>query len=407
MGCDMLTALGPATSAGRPLFGVNCFGPAAARLRLTALPRRIHCADEVLMLSGLSLPQVRQTCAALGLQNGASWGFVNGVNEHGVALGCSRWRSRLAQVASGLTATEAVRLSLERSHTARHAVEVLSDLVGRLGLSGGGAEPSDAIFLVADRGEAYVLEAAGAFWALSECQHVRAVADAALIRQDWLRLAPGFAEHVLQQGWWPDNGTKLDFAGVLGPRGAAPGGELRRWGKATLLLAQHNGSLDVPRLRRLLPEHFAACERHSPAAAARQLAASWLAELDDAPVVAWHRVGGAESDLYFPLVVDAELPEEWTEATLRAPRQMSAEDCARLQAQFDADVQEYRAEAGRLRARGEETPLRRLAQVLMQKHVEQWHEECYQLSGRGVPAPPRTPARPRPQEEEAVTYSFG
>jgi hypothetical protein len=406
MGCDMLMALGPATSAGRPLFGVNCFGSASERMRVGALPRQHHCADEMLALSSVTLPQVRQTCAVLGLQGGRAWGFLNGVNEHGVALGCARWRSRLPQASAGLTAPEAVRLTLERSHTARHAVEVLSDLVGRLGVSGG-PEPSDAVFLIADGGEAYVLEAAGVFWALLECQHVRAVADAALIRQDWLRLAPGLAEHVMQQGWWSDDGTKLDFAGVLGEPGAAPSG-LRRWGKATLLLAQHTGALDVARLRRLLPEHFAACERRDRSAAQpQQLTASWVSTLGDGPAVAWHRVASAAADIYFPLVVDAELPPEWSEMTLPLPRHLSAEDVDRLQAQFDSDVEEFRVEARRLRSQGEEAPLRRLAQVLMQKHVEQWQQECYHRTGPRVAPPPRTPVSTAPEDEEAVTYSFG
>jgi hypothetical protein len=412
MGCDMLVALGPATTHGHTLLGFNGFAPATEQIRLRACSGQLHSADETLSLGNVSLPQVRQTSAVLGLQHPSAWGLLGGVNEHHVAVGMTRWRSRLPKERPGLSGADLVRLALERSHSAPQAVEVLTDLVTRLGLGATGGptdEASDAVFLVADRNEAYVLEAAGTFWALIECQHVRAVADAALIRQDWLRLAPGLAEHVLQHRWWPDNGTKLDFAGTLClARGAPPAG-LRRWGKATLLLAQNNGTLDVCKMRDLLPQHFAACEAHRrrPAGSPEQLAASWVTQLEgEGPAIVWYGVGAGEPQVYFPLIVDAELPGEWIEASLPVPRRMTAHDYQRFQTQFDQDVEEYLAEARQLQQQGNQALVRRLAQVLMQKHVEQWQRECYQAptAHRGPHRPPEARAR---ADDEAVTYAFG
>lgn len=408
MGSDMLMALGAATVSGRPLFGVNCFGWSGG---VCALPRQYQDVEvETLNLSSVSLPQVRQTCAVLGLQAPKSWGLSSGVNEHGVAIGLARWRSRLPAAATGLRGDEAVRLTLERSQHARQALEVLGELIARFGIAD---SAGDAIFLIADGSAAYVLEAAGAFWALSECQHMRAVSDAALIRQDWLRLAPGLAEHVFEQGWWGDDGTKLDFAGCLSERGASPPAGLRRWGKATLLLAQHNGALDVVRLRRILPEHFRACMAPTGAAPSRpgvpreQLLSTWLADLGAGPAIAWQRFGRGDAFVYFPLVVDAELPVDWAQATLPTPGRLDAADCARLQAQFDQDADEFRSEAARLYVQGDDRTRRRLGQVLMQKHVEQWQEECRRQPGSRLAPPHRSPVATSAKDEDSVTYAFG
>jgi hypothetical protein len=412
MGGDILVALGPATVQRRPLFGLNCLGAGQERAQLAALPSGLHSADEKLRLPGGEIAQVRQTLAVLGLQTPGVWGLTSGVNERHVAVGVAHWRSRLPQARAGLSATDLARLALERSHCARQAIDVLSDFIARFGLGGEvqtGNEASDAVFLIADSEEAYALEAAGTFWALVECQHVRAVSDAALIRQDWLRLAPGLAEHALEHGWWPDNGTKLDFAGCVGHGQEVATAALRRWGRATLLLAQHNGALDIGCFRNLLAEHYQACAAKVPAPSdrARRLAAVAVELTGEGAPIVWNAVDAAGGQVFFPLVVGAELPTEWLEATLPVLRHYGADDRERLQGQFDQDAREFSADARQLHQSGEPATARRLAQVLMQKHVEQWQQECYgpkaRLHGPSRSAPKRLSAA----EQDAVAYAFG
>jgi hypothetical protein len=238
------------------------------------------------------------------------------------------------------------------------------------------------------------------------------VSDAALIRQDWLRLAPGLAEFVLEQGWWPDNGTKLDFAGCVGHNQdpSADAGAMRRWGKATLLLAQHAGALDLGRVRHLLCEHDAACaKRLGPAGCLRrQRLGSWAVELADESVpVVWNAVDVPNGHVFFPLVVGAELPTEWAEGTLPTPARLNLADCERLQTQFEQDACEFQADAALLRQSGEHETARRLAMVLMQRHVEQWQEEC--LGAAPMFSQPASAAAHRlsAADEEAAAYAFG
>ena len=104
--------------------------------------------------------------------------------------------------------------------------------------------------------------------------------------------APGLAEHMIEQGWWPDNGSKLDFAGCLRHWQEVAVGTLRRWGKATLLLAQHNGALDLGCLRKLLGEHYSACAAKMPPASerAQRLAAACVELTGDGAPIVWNAV---------------------------------------------------------------------------------------------------------------------
>ena len=48
------------------------------------------------------------------------------------------------------------------------------------------------------------------------------------MRQDWERIARGLAGYAIGQGWWPDDGSKLDFAGSLNDQPVGRESALRR-----------------------------------------------------------------------------------------------------------------------------------------------------------------------------------
>jgi hypothetical protein len=403
MGCDMLVALGSATVQGHTLFGLNWFDTSRQRLRLRSLPASYHSPDETIQTRHAELPQVRHTGAVLGIQPENNWGLVFGCNEPGVAIGVANWRSQLVGSAPGLTGTELTRLALERSHSARHAAEVLTDLIARHGQGDPSTEAPDSVFLIADAHEACVLEVAGNCWALLECPESRAVSDAGLIRQDWQRLSPGLADRAIQSGWWHDDGTKLDFVGSLGG-GAADPWSLKRWSKATLALAQHQGTLDVYALRRLLAEHFEKCALgHAPADRKPRRCATLVARLpgQGAPMV-WFAGGASAAPLHFPLLADAPLPEAWSTRPPHDDAPIPRALVERLQGQFDQDAEEYALEARQLHERGEQPAVRRLAQALMHKHLEQWEEARSRPAGLTSAA-----VSALTRDEELAPFAFG
>src|SRR5262245_49411886 len=135
MGCDMVVALGPATVAGHALVGANHFGPTSDQPSLCYLPAREHAAGQNVSHPSAVLPQVRETASVVGLQSAGSWGLVQGTNQHHVAAGMARWQSRIASPTAGLDGPSLVRLVLERASSARHAVDVLTEMIERHGQS--------------------------------------------------------------------------------------------------------------------------------------------------------------------------------------------------------------------------------------------------------------------------------
>jgi secernin len=351
------------------------------------------------------LPQVRQTHAVLACRSAGRWGYWHGVNEHHVAAGVTAIRTRLACAGPVLTGTDLVRLALERAASARQAVDVLTDLVNRHGQGTfpgdasyaadpqAGDEFYDSSFLVADGQEAYVLETSGCHWALQVVGAVRAVTDLCQLRQDWDRISRGLADVAIERGWWPDDGSKLDFAGAVGRAGTAAGARaasLRRWGRATLLLEQHNGQIHLPFLRHVLSGHDEGLPAAGPAGTPCT-GASLVAVLGpgpEQPPVAWCSFGAPCPGLYFPLFLEADLPPAFEAETptsgSRLWRQMVRLGAAPtlrpaladLQEQLDEHAREFLAEAALLRQRGDVSEVRRLAGSLMQHNLESWEHLC-------------------------------
>src|SRR5438552_4065859 len=131
MASDMVVALARATADGVTLFGHNSNRPRGEAASLVLTPRREHSPGETVRATHLCLPQARHTWAVLGGRAGAAWGYVHGVNEKGVAIGCTPIGTRLGGEEPSLTGPDLVRLGLERSATACQAMEAITDLICR------------------------------------------------------------------------------------------------------------------------------------------------------------------------------------------------------------------------------------------------------------------------------------
>jgi dipeptidase len=413
MGCDMMAALPIATGAAHALFGVNAHRPAKEELRVRSVPGRTFALGERLCTQFLEFPQVRQTCTVLAVQPRGQWGYLFGVNDRGVAVACSDWQSRFLPDTPGLLGPELVRLTLERSHSANHALEVVTDLIARHGQGRFAASPEgqagDHVFLLADPAEAFVVEAAGAAWAAQEITQVRAAGDVGVIRQDWNKLAPGLAELAIRQGLWAEDGSKVDFSGTLSESPTGQASALRRWGRLTLLLEQQNGHIDLSSVRQILADHYDGTHyeadplagpspitplcRHALHGLSTATAASAVMQLPGLallPSICWTALGPPCLGVHFPLLIDGNLPAAFGEDSPRmwsnmqrviehvstVPRRWLRvrEAMGRLQTRFEQDVEELLDDWPRLRQHGQYAQLRRLASSLMECHVERFEE---------------------------------
>jgi hypothetical protein len=419
MGCDMVAALGRATVDGHTLFGHNSGRPAGRGQSLRLIRGRPFEIGQTVRTQHLELPQARQTYTTLGSQNPGTLGYEHGVNEQGVAIGRTPLRTRFPGGA-GLTGSELVLLVLERASSARQALDLLTDLVTRHGQSSSAGAPgaADNAFLIADAREAFAVETAGTFWVCQDVDEVRALGSVCTVRQDWDRIARGLSAHAIAQGWWPEDGNKLDFAGAVGPALAEQKEALQRWGRATYLLGQQNRFIDIAFIRKTLGDHDAeeAAGDEEPGSTSRSLcqhstgleetgtAASLVVQLSAAPdrlLCAWCAFGPPCLGIYFPVFLEGELPAALTAAGGKANdlaarcRQLHAaqetiderieairDHLGRLQARFDQEAEELSVEGAALKQQGDVAGLQRQASLFMDHCLERFEEVWDGLLGR-------------------------
>jgi dipeptidase len=399
MASDMVVALARATADGFTLFGHNSNAPRGQAASLVVTPAREHAPGEMVQAGELRLPQARHTWAVLAGRTGPAWGYVHGVNEKGVCAGCTLIHTRLECDGPCPSGPDLVRLALERGGSACHAVEVVTDLICRYGQgNASGQAGRDAALLIADAGEAFVLEAAGRHWVLGHVGSVRAVAGTCMLRQDWDRIARGLSAHAIEQGWWPEDGCKLDFAGAVGLPGPNQARALRRWGKATMTLEHHSGQVDLPLVRQLLRDQAEQVAPQEGLPADEGTAASLVVRLgpgvDDLPL-AWYAPGSPAASVYLPVFPIGELPAAYAgplwlalAAVLEEARYNAAlraalhSALAGLQEQLDEHLHDFVGEARGLHRRGAADQLRRLAGSFMQHSVERLEEVLDALCSR-------------------------
>jgi dipeptidase len=418
MGGDMVVALGRATVDGHTLFGHNSGQPSGVGQVLCLTPARRHAPGENVRTQFLEVPQARETFRVLGSQARGRWGYQHGVNEHGLAAGAVPLRTRLSCDQPGLTGPDLVRLVLERCSSSAGAVQLLTDLVSRLGQ---GAFPGcpewagcDHAFLLGDARECFAVEAAGAWWVSQEVQEIRALGGLCTVRQDWDHISPGLSGRAIDAGWWPGDGSKLDFAGAVGLGDADAA--LRRWGRCVLLLGQQNGHIDAAFVRRLLGDHYEGCTDEvdprrpdaGPAPLCRhgwtgvETAASLVVSLGGerpALPVAWCAFGPPCLSVYFPVFLDGNLPPAFTAqggedgpaaqgARLRSRLAQHPDrwDVARdglgqLQARFDQETAEFAAETLPLKQAGAGEEVARRVGLFERHCLEEHHAVLSGLLG--------------------------
>jgi hypothetical protein len=417
MGSDIVVALNKASAHRTTVFGLNHYA-ANTRQSVQVVHGQMHDPGDFAHTASLRLPQARQTFSVLGIQTIGQWGFTHGVNEQQVAIGITDWRSRLIGPTLALAGPDLVRLALERGRTAHHAVEVLTDLLEHHSQSATHGN-ADHIFLIADANEAFVLETCGRFWALLECGHTRVVTDVGMIRQDWRRLSPGLASFVIDQGWASDDGSKIDFVRCLGEPAGQTKNAQKRWGRASLALAQQQGAIDLHYVRRMLADHYQDNCDFLPGPNLA-LVSSFFVDLpkSEEPLVAWLAFGTPNVALHFPLCLIGELPAAFGEGTPAEPsiqqrvlelhKLSQGKDCAklapmleRLQTKFDQDVEDFLLKAHDYREHGKPYLVNQIATEMMHHHVELFDAEYRRLFGLEV----RTPSGPVAAEEEVLFFA--
>ena len=127
------------------------------------------------------------------------WGAEHGVNEYGVAIGNERVSTThdAAAAPPALIGMDLVRLGLERARSAAEAVDVITTLLDACGQGGiadaAHAEAYDSSFLVADPTGAYILDTAGADYAVAPFPAGTAISNRITLGTGWTHASAGLA----------------------------------------------------------------------------------------------------------------------------------------------------------------------------------------------------------------------
>jgi dipeptidase len=313
-GCDTLVATATGTADRSVIFAKNSDRLPDECQHLRVYPARDWPGGAAVRCQYVTLPQVRHTHRVLGSQPFWLWGFEHGVNERGVAIGNEAIWTTAPRQRVGLLGMDLIRLGLERGGTARQALDVMTALLEEHGQGGSPrhndprAACYDSSFLLADPGEAWVLETSGRDWAARRVQGVYSISNAPCLGGDFdlasrsLRARPG-----------------LDFARDLGEYTRHPqtSGQAR-CRRSRQLLQGRAGRLGVANLMAFLRDHGGAAETQAPAdfgptlcahPGTGQTAASMVAHLHPDGLVAWCSLVTPCTSVFLPFFVDAAVPE--------------------------------------------------------------------------------------------------
>ncbi len=205
--CDTFVVLPDATATGEVLLAKNSDREPNEAQQVVLIPAAGHPADEVVRCTYLAIPQVARTHAVLLSQPYWMWGAEMGANEHGVVIGNEAVFTRVPHAKDpALLGMDLLRLALERATSAEEAVEVICALLAAHGQGGQAGHTKhleyDNSFLVADRGEAWVLETAGPEWAAQRVTAgVRSISNALSLHGSFDRSSDGLVQYAVGRGW--------------------------------------------------------------------------------------------------------------------------------------------------------------------------------------------------------------
>ncbi len=204
--CDTMVALGNATVDGSVIFAKNSDRHPNEAHWLEVIPAARHAPGSRVHCTYIEVPQVERTHALLLAKPFWIWGAEMGANDQGVVIGNEAVFSKLpAEKAPGLIGMDFIRLALERAATAMEALTTITTLLESYGQSGncGFGNPMyyHNSYIIADPGEAWVLETVGRQWVAEKVRDVRSISNGLTIETEWDMASDGLIDFACEKGW--------------------------------------------------------------------------------------------------------------------------------------------------------------------------------------------------------------
>ena len=213
--CDTLVAVHTHTVDGKVWFAKNSDREPGEAQVVEHLPRTRQ-RSSTLQCTYLEIPQVASTNEIVLSRPFWMWGAEIGANEHGLTIGNEAVWTRLSIAKVGITGMDLLRLALERTSTAREALELITTLMSRYEQGGECGYRNKKFryhnsFIIADPSEAWVLETAGRFWVAERVRGVRTISNVLTIGREFDLLGKGTYEYARSRGWCKSS-DDFDFA---------------------------------------------------------------------------------------------------------------------------------------------------------------------------------------------------
>lgn len=223
--CDTFVVLPPGTSLGCVVFGKNSDRPKGEVQEVVYMPAEEHPVGSKVQCTYITVDQVECTRAVILSKPAWMWGAEMGANDAGVCIGNEAVFTKLnseKDAEEKLLGMDLVRLGLERSSSAREAVDVVTSLLEEYGQGGPCSDTNPNFtyynsFLIADAAEAWVLETAGQLWA---AEHVtsgcRNISNCLTIGTKIDLMSKDLKSHAESNGYWDTTQGDLNFAEAYG-----------------------------------------------------------------------------------------------------------------------------------------------------------------------------------------------
>lgn len=373
--CDSYVVMPNVSSTHATMLGKNSDRPAFDCQPLAYHGRKAAGKGEQIELAYVTLDQVSERFATLGSSPYWCWGYEEGYNEYGVAIGNEavytkdlKENTALEEngqpVDRGILGMELIRLGLERGKTAKEALDIMTQLVEAYGQWGSGVPMSDTVsgsynnsYIIADKKQAWILETAGKKWAARLVEKgFAAISNEVSIRTDITCHNEDLIDHAIEKGWWPEEKRNaFDFAAayinydnplqlshiraqrirqLLKQAVDEQGRVSPEWMKRILRDHYEDTFLEGPYFNAALPDFLTVCMHSSPAGFTwGNTASSSITILPDdenrIPVMWWAPVVPCCS-IFIPVFVDAAgLPDCLTTAGTFGKRQCAPSDVDR------------------------------------------------------------------------------
>lgn len=203
--CDTIVALGSASEGGLTLFGKNSDREPDEAQNICIIPGKEHKPNDTIKCTYLTIPQVPKTVRVLLCKPFWMFGAEMAANEHGVIIGNEAIFTKEKPETKGLTGMDLVRLAVERSNSAREALDIIIKLLEQYG-QGGNCGYRFKLkymnsFLIADKKEAYVLETVKRWWAWKKITDSWSISNVISLEQDYDECSEGLIKNAIEKGY--------------------------------------------------------------------------------------------------------------------------------------------------------------------------------------------------------------